>query len=561
MQARLQGSRFLVIACAALVILLAASAVIQYQWSRRVAAADVQREREQLASAAALFAADFNVMVSDAAEFLEADAWQALQSRKALTRLPRLIGELYFVEAHGRGTKQVKRLAADGTFVPAPIPAWMEQQVCSLSVMEEPPALVVPIYEFAKHPARPAKGIRYMETISSGLNQCFVAQIDAGSLRTAILPQMIQKSFGETLAHEYQFAVVWRGQKSDLVYGVPQRADLIRTFFALRPRPIMVPNRTELEPGGRPPVRVEHFESTIVSGGSESSADLMDLFGTGIWELEMAHKGAPLREAFEREANWNMLLSVGVETLLLVAMAFLVVGARRMQQLADQKVRFVAGVSHELRTPVSAIAILARNQADGLVAEPEKVRQYGELIHQQSSRLNEMVEQALAYAGMHSVARQGARSEIDVRQIIESCVEARRTELAREQFEIQTAVQADMPKILGDEALLRTAIDNLLRNAQKHARAGRWIRIGAALGAGNKEVRISVEDHGPGIDEVEQAEIFEPFYRGRAAVEAQTPGSGLGLSLVRGAAEACGGRVTVAARPGGGSIFTIHIPT
>lgn len=75
-----------------------------------------------------------------------------------------------------------------------------------------------------------------------------------------------------------------------------------------------------------------------------------------------------------------------------------------------------------------------------------------------------------------------------------------------------------------------------------------------------KEIRLSVEDRGDGIDPTDQTEIFEPFSRGRAAVEAQIPGSGLGLSLVRSAAEAHRGSVTLVSRPGRGSTFTLHLP-
>ena len=113
---------------------------------------------------------------------------------------------------------------------------------------------------------------------------------------------------------------------------------------------------------------------------------------------------------------------------------------------------------------------------------------------------------------------------------------------------------------MGDAKLLRTAFDNLLSNAQKHAGGGHWIRVSASYSAAEKEVRISVEDRGAGIDPAEQEEIFEPFCRGRAAVEAQIPGSGLGLSLVRSAAEAHRGSVTLVSEPGRGSTFTMHLP-
>jgi signal transduction histidine kinase len=102
-----------------------------------------------------------------------------------------------------------------------------------------------------------------------------------------------------------------------------------------------------------------------------------------------------------------------VEALLAAAIVFVMIGARRMQLAADQKMRFVAGISHELRTPVSAISMLSRNQADGLVAGADRVKQYGELIHQQSRRLSEMVEQTLQYAGVHSGLKRPERQQID----------------------------------------------------------------------------------------------------------------------------------------------------
>jgi signal transduction histidine kinase len=112
----------------------------------------------------------------------------------------------------------------------------------------------------------------------------------------------------------------------------------------------------------------------------------------------------------------------------------------------------------------------------------------------------------------------------------------------------------------GDESLLRTAFDNLLSNAEKYANGGHWIRVGASYSAPQKEVRISVVDRGSGIDPADQADIFEPFCRGRAAVEAQIPGSGLGLSLVRSVVEAHRGSVTLESSPGRGSTFTLHLP-
>ena len=198
----------------------------------------------------------------------------------------------------------------------------------------------------------------------------------------------------------------------------------------------------------------------------------------------------PLAAAFEQTRRRELLLSLLVELLLLAAIVFLVIASRRIERLSNQKMQFVAGVSHELRTPVSAIAMLSRNQADGLVTGAERVKQYGELIHQQSRRLNEMVEQTLQYAGIHSGLRRPAQDAVDPRHLIEEAVEARRVELARAGFEVELALDADLPVVSGDAQWLRTAVDNLLSNAQKHAGGGHWIRVSAHYSAGEKEVRI-----------------------------------------------------------------------
>jgi signal transduction histidine kinase len=171
-----------------------------------------------------------------------------------------------------------------------------------------------------------------------------------------------------------------------------------------------------------------------------------------------------------------------------------------------------------------------------------------------------MVEQTLQYAGIHSGLRKPAKNEVDLGDLIQEAVDARREELALGGFEVELALSPDLPPVLGDAKLLRTAFDNLLDNALKYAGGGRWICVRADYAAPEKEVRISVEDRGAGIDPADQAEIFEPFARGRAAVEAQIPGSGLGLSLVRSAAEAHRGSVTLVSERGRGSTFTMHLP-
>jgi two-component system sensor histidine kinase SenX3 len=545
------GSRVLIAVCGALVILLGALAMLQARWATRVAGADAQREREHLDTSASLFASEFNAIATQAAEFLRNEGRAALKSGKPLTGVPKAIAEIYYLEA-----PQVRRLTPSGLFETAPLPSWIPTPHCAELPVQGQPALVAPIFDVAVSAARGSNERRIVRMFAQARDRCFVARLDEAYLREELFPRLIRRSFGETSARDYDFTVVLRSRPERILYGAPVRADVRKPFFAIAPIPLPVPPKAA---AGQVAAYVQRLDSTTVIRRPAPVAEVQ-LLGSGRWELQVAHKGMPLAEAFEQTRRRDLLASLGVEALLVAAIIFLAIGARRMQRLADQKMRFVAGVSHELRTPVSAISMLSRNQADGLVTGAEKVKQYGELIHQQSRRLNEMVEQALEYAGIHSGLKRPARAGVDLKRLIEEAVEARREDLRRGGFEVEMALGAELPPVVGDAKLLRIAVDNLLSNAEKHAASGRWIRVSAEYSAEEKEVRISVEDRGAGIDAASRAEIFEPFSRGRAAVEAQIPGSGLGLSLVRSAAEAHRGSVTLVSEAGRGSTFTLHLP-
>jgi His Kinase A (phospho-acceptor) domain len=108
--------------------------------------------------------------------------------------------------------------------------------------------------------------------------------------------------------------------------------------------------------------------------------------------------------------------------------------------------QFVAAISHELRTPVSSISMLSRNQVDGLVSGTDKVLQYGELIHQQSRRLSEMIEQTLQYAGIHSHLGTRTRTSVDVEAVITAALAAHKVELTREHFMLSWLFPTGFPQ-------------------------------------------------------------------------------------------------------------------
>jgi signal transduction histidine kinase len=246
--------------------------------------------------------------------------------------------------------------------------------------------------------------------------------------------------------------------------------------------------------------------------------------------------------------------------LLTVSIGLLTVSSRRAQRLARQPLEFGAGVSHELRTPVAVIRSAAENLAQGVVGSGDRVKQYGQVIETEARRLGDMVERVLQYAGIASGVGLASRVPLAPADFIDSAIDAaaQTTVGAR----VERTIAADLPRVVGDQAALRSAVENLIANALKYGGADRWVGVRAERGSNRRqpEILVTVEDHGPGIPGEELPHIFGAFYRGQNAVAAQIHGNGLGLALVRQIVSAHGGRVTVATRPGAGSAFTIHLP-
>jgi signal transduction histidine kinase len=200
------------------------------------------------------------------------------------------------------------------------------------------------------------------------------------------------------------------------------------------------------------------------------------------------------------------------------------------------------------------------NLADGLVRDRSQVCSYGALVRDEGRRLSEMVEQVLELAGAESGRPPAPRRLLRVGQLVDDALASCDPALRAAGVKVETDVPAGLPSVLGDEAALGRALRNLFDNAIKYGGDSPWLGIRARAGDGEREVLVTVEDHGLGIAPEDLPRIFEPFYRGRHLSSQPIHGSGLGLSLVRRIVESHGGRVVVERGGGGGSAFTIRLP-
>ena len=195
--------------------------------------------------------------------------------------------------------------------------------------------------------------------------------------------------------------------------------------------------------------------------------------------------------------------------------------------------RFFADASHELRTPLASLRANAELYQQGALCSPDELDEVMERIVLETRRMGRLVDDMLRLARLGQHPGQ-SREPVDVTAVVTGCAERAavadpaRTWLVR---------AADGLTTVGDEELLRRAVDNLLRNVLVHT-PGHTVGTITASGDGGR-VTIEVADDGPGVAPDELPHIFERFYR--AGTPSRRPGSGLGLAIAAEIASAHGG--------------------
>ncbi len=276
------------------------------------------------------------------------------------------------------------------------------------------------------------------------------------------------------------------------------------------------------------------------------------------WLLTVGYEAGSLDDVVARTRRRNLAVSFGVLMLLGVGMGAVVLSTRRAQRLAEMQMEFVAGVSHELRTPLAVIRSAGENLAEGVVSSPEQVREYGALVRDEGRRLSEMVEDTLELAAAQAGRRRTRIEVVSAAELIGDAVDEATREAVAAGFTVDVELPEEGPQVRVDSKAVRLSLRNLIQNAVKYGGEERWIGVRAETT--DDAVTVTVSDHGHGVSAEDEAQIFEPFYRGKRAVDEQIRGAGLGLSLAKDAVESFGGGLTLDSKPGRGSDFIVRLP-
>jgi two-component system sensor histidine kinase GlrK len=220
----------------------------------------------------------------------------------------------------------------------------------------------------------------------------------------------------------------------------------------------------------------------------------------------------------------------------------------RLAQLEADKDRFLRHVSHELKTPLAALAEgaeLLREESLGPLTERQS--EVAEIMAEAAAELSAQISNLLSYAEWRDERRQEEARWFDARSLVDEVVGAQALSLSRRSLSAELDIRT--PRLFGHRSQLRAALGNLVANAVKYAPEGSAVVVHADAGDGCCE--LWVQDSGRGVPDHEKTRIFEPFVRGAADEISGFRGTGIGLSIVREAAVAHGGTVSVDdARPG-----------
>ena len=204
------------------------------------------------------------------------------------------------------------------------------------------------------------------------------------------------------------------------------------------------------------------------------------------------------------------------------------------------KTALLETVSHDLRTPLASIRAAAGTLLDRGV-EPTLDDRYAaaESIDRDAERLNRIVTNLLDLSRVEAGALHARLDGYDLLDLVETALDRARPRLGARRIELDAA---DLPPVRVDPVFLDQILDNLLENVARYAVRSAPLRVTATPPAGG-HVRLTVEDGGPGVPDPELGRVFDKFYRVTRMGAAPSSGSGLGLAVVRGLADAMGARV------------------
>jgi two-component system sensor histidine kinase CpxA len=233
--------------------------------------------------------------------------------------------------------------------------------------------------------------------------------------------------------------------------------------------------------------------------------------------------------------------------------------AERLEMLVKAQSRLLNDISHELRSPLARL-----NVALGLARQRAGVESADMLdrIELEASRLNELIGRILTLARLEDGEQRVPQIPVPLGELVASVAEDAEFEAQERHCHVHTVIPEGDWGVRGNDSLLHSAVENVVRNAIRYTQEGTSVEIeltSEKQGSGAEAV-LRVSDSGPGVPEDALGKLFEPFYRLDDARGRLTGGVGLGLAITERAVRFHGGKVSAVNRPEGGLMVEIRLP-
>jgi len=228
--------------------------------------------------------------------------------------------------------------------------------------------------------------------------------------------------------------------------------------------------------------------------------------------------------------------------------------AERIQRLMEAQQQLLRDISHELRSPLARL-----NVALGLARKwtNEQATSALDRIEQESERLNEMIGRLLTLARVKSLVDPPQHTRVSVRALLDQIAQDAGFEASAKKCAVHVT-GADDCDVRGSHELLHSAMENVVRNAVRHAPPETNVQID--LQCDGRVSRVIVRDYGPGVPDAELSKIFRPFYRLSDSREHRSGSTGIGLAITHEVARLHGGSVSARNAQPHGLIVEIELP-
>ncbi|MCH8467592.1 MAG: PAS domain-containing protein [Roseinatronobacter sp.] len=262
-----------------------------------------------------------------------------------------------------------------------------------------------------------------------------------------------------------------------------------------------------------------------------------------------------------RETRWQVMARIMPPGLIVLSLSDI----SDIEAAEAQRRDFVANDSHELRSPLTVLAGFIET-LQGPAGEDAATRtEFLAIMAEQATRMSGLVADLLSLSRVEAVEKIRPRAPVSMDMVLKATLAALRPQIDAANVQLAYAVPSDLPDIPGDYDQLVQVFHNLIENGLKYGGSGGRLEIGAqklvALpGFDGPVLRVSIRDHGEGIDPIYIPRLTERFYRIDKARSRDSGGTGLGLAIVKHILSRHRGRLVIRSAIGEGASFEAVLP-